>query len=291
MKTWAKDGKHLSRPGSHSRRQGRLENGWRERYPFPRVQCSGEHRGIGRSGVMAGTITLMWISGCLPAPGSLTKHPEGRWKVLADAKKERKKEKERKSIGLLHRCSNHPWMEIGGNGNLDRRRFMVTKCKKKKKREVMWRTEVQGGLWWVEHQLCFWRTKGEPENKRIHLRTGVKNARRMEMREARNRLRLLTQSSSNRARWKDPATAAAEVTNSPLQILWIFCDWPSLFFICIDVRQNRIHFSSFSVLSTDCGHPGSSIREMALESSRTILTGIVPGCRNKLSANQMTVVT
>lgn len=99
MKTWAKDRKHLSRPGSHSRRQGRLENGWRERYPFPRVQCSGEHRGIGRSGVMAGTITLMWISGCLPAPGSLTKHSEGWWKVLADAKKERQKDRqtERKS--------------------------------------------------------------------------------------------------------------------------------------------------------------------------------------------------
>lgn len=89
MKTWAKDEKHLSGPGSHSRRQGRLENGWREHYPFPSVQCSGEHCGIGRSGVMAGTITLMWISVSLRAPGSLTEYPEGRWKVLADAKKER----------------------------------------------------------------------------------------------------------------------------------------------------------------------------------------------------------
>lgn len=131
----------------------------------------------------------------------------------------------------------------------------------KKKKKENWcrgqKTEEQGDFDGWSTSCVFEEQRGERENKRIHLRTGVKNVRRMEMRNARNRLGLLTQSSSNRARWKDPATVAAEVTNSPLQIGWIFCDWLSQFFIYIDVLQNRIHFSSFSALSTDCCDPGS----------------------------------
>lgn len=153
------------------------------------------------------------------------------------------RKKERKNV-LLHRCSFTPGWKLKETEINILTGTALWSLNVKKNWCGGQKTEVHGDFDGWSTSCVFEEQRGEPENKRIHLRTGAKNPRRMEMRQARNRLRLLTRSSSNRARWKDPATAAAEVTNSPLQIGWIFCDWLSqFFFICINVLQNRIHFS------------------------------------------------
>lgn len=89
---------------------------------------------------------------------------------------------------------------------------------------------------------------------------------------------------------RKPATVV-DVTNSPLHFCWILWLTLSIFHLYWCPSKSDAFFFVFCVLSPDCCHPESKMREKAFDSSPTLLTVIAPGCNNTLSDDRHHVIS